>query len=263
MLNAIKTIQKPHKKIFISCIIVSFIMFFSVFSIAEGWHFRGGTVEDIINGIKQTVEKVKQSEIAQQYGVLKEYQKEYNSVLKELKSFGEEVQSLAHADIFDMKLDGVLAAQNQTQKDIKERMMEIDFSKEGLTSETLKENSKRFDAMQEQEILNTVQRANQMQDFETAIQTQVDKILADRQAGVISETQKNLLLKSLLVQTKNANAIVANQAAINDSAELMRQRAEARIVQAIQMQNSFAIPDEDNEYHRKKLEEAQMDRLPR
>ena len=117
--------------------------------------------------------------------------------------------------------------------------------------------------MQEQEILNTVQRANQMQDFETAIQTQVDKILADRQAGVISETQKNLLLKSLLVQTKNANAIVANQAAINDSAELMRQRAEARIVQAIQMQHSFAIPDEDNEYHRKKLEEAQMDRLPR
>ena len=141
--------------------------------------------------------------------------------------------------------------------------MEIDFSKEGLTSETLKENSKRFDAMQEQEILNTVQRANQMQDFETAIQTQVDKILADRQAGVISETQKNLLLKSLLVQTKNANAIVSNQAAINDSAELMRQRAEARIVQAIQMQHSFAIPDEDNEYHRKKLEEAQMDRLPR
>ena len=182
MLNAIKTIQKPHKKIFISGIIVSFIMFFSVFSIAEGWHFRGGTVEDIINGIKQTVEKVKQSEIAQQYDVLKEYQKEYNSVLKELKSFGEEVQSLAHADIFDMKLDGVLAAQNQTQKDIKDRMMEIDFSKEGLTSETLKENSKRFDAMQEQEILNTVQRANQMQDFETAIQTQVDKILADRQS---------------------------------------------------------------------------------
>ena len=218
MLNAIKTIQKPHKKIFISGIIVSFIMFFSVFSIAEGWHFRGGTVEDIINGIKQTVEKVKQSEIAQQYGVLKEYQKEYNSVLKELKSFGEEVQSLAHADIFDMKLDGVLAAQNQTQKDIKDRMMEIDFSKEGLTSETLKENSKRFDAMQEQEILNTVQRANQMQDFETAIQTQVDKILADRQAGVISETQKNLLLKSWcrqkmpmrLLPTKQQSTILPN-----------------------------------------------------
>ena len=263
MFNSIKRIQKPHQKLFISVIFISFIAIFIVFSTAEGWRFRGGTVEDIINGIKQTVEKVKQSEIAQQYGVLKEYQKEYNSVLKELKSFGEEVQSLAHADIFDMKLDGILSAQNQTQKDIKARMMEIDFSKEGLTSETLKENGKRFDAVQEQEILNTVQRANQMQEFEESIQAQVDKILADRQAGVISETQKNLLLKSLLVQTKNANAIVANQAVINDSAELMRQRAEARIVQAIQMQNSFTIPDEDNEYHRKKLEEVQMDRLPR
>ena len=263
MFNSIKRIQKEHKKPFIICIVISFLIIFSVFNIAEGWHFRGGTVEDIINGIKQTVEKVKQSEIAQQYGVLKDYQKEYNSVLKELKSFGEEVQTLTHADIFDMKLDGILSAQNQTQKDIKDRMMEIDFSKEGLTSDTLRENKNRFDAMQEQEILNTVQRANQMQEFEESIYAQVDKILADRQAGVISETQKNLLLKSLLVQTKNANAIVANQAAINDSSALMRQRAEARIVQAIQMQHSFTIPDENNEYHRKRLEEAQMDRLPR
>ena len=263
MFNSIKRIQKPYKKVFISVIFISFIILFGVFSTAEGWRFRGGTVEDIINGIKQTVEKVKQSEIAQQYGILKEYQKEYNSVLKELKSFGEEVQTLTHADIFDMKLDGILSAQNQTQSDIKDRMMEIDFSKEGLTSNTLRENKNRFDAMQEQEILNTVQRANQMQEFEESIQAQVDKILADRQAGVSSETQKNLLLKSLLGQTKNANAIVANQAVINDSAELMRQRAEARIVQAIQMQNSFTIPDEDNEYHRKKLEEVQMDRLPR
>ena len=263
MFNIIKRTQKTYKNRYIYCIFIFFIMFFSVFNIAEGWRFWDGTVEDIINGIKQTVNKVKQSEIAQQYGVLKEYQQEYNSVLKELKSFGEEVQTLTHADIFDIKLDGILSTQNQTQKDIKERMMEIDFSKEGLTSETLKENSKRFDAMQEQEILNTVQRANQMQDFETAIQTQVDKILADRQAGVISEMQKNLLLKSLLVQTKNANAIVANQAAINDSAALMRQRAEARIVQAIQMQHSFTTPEDDNEYHRKKLEEVQMDRLPR
>lgn len=43
----------------------------------------------------------------------------------------------------------------------------------------------------------------------------------------------------------------------------MRQRAEARIIQAIQMQHSFTTPEDDNEYHRKKLEEVQMDRLPR
>lgn len=230
---------------------------------SHAWRFRGGTVEDIINGIKQTLETAKQSEIAQSYATLKKYETEYNSVLKNLNEFSDEIKNLTHAKIVDNDLDGILSAQKDADKQV-QSMTNIDYSTAGgLTLRTLEINQKRFDKLQDQEILNTQERATQLEDFELQIQNQVAQILSDRSEGVISEQQKILLLRNLLVQLKNATAITGNQAVINDSAIIIRIRAETRINEAMQMKHSATPPNDAHPLHQENLKKYQLDRLPR
>lgn len=97
-------------------------------------------------------------------------------------------------------------------------------NKYGNTPEAWKDNHKRLSEAYENEYKNSIDVAQKSEDISSKIGLQRDKILSDYSKGVISEKQKELMLKALIATSKNTNAMLNNQVMVNAVTDDMRTR---------------------------------------
>ena len=113
------------------------------------------------------------------------------------------------------------------------------------------------------EYKNSVDVAQKSADISSRIELQRDKILNDYSKGVISEKQKELMLKGLLATSKNTNAMLSNQVMVNAITDDMRTKTKEKLTDAQQQYHSFGFISADDQKHKKAIEENKITELPK
>lgn len=227
-------------------------------SFAFGFH--GGTINDIQNRIKEEVLKLKDSEIAQKFNELKELQKTYNEQFKELAKYKEDINhTISNLRGLTKEAGGILDEPKKARNELKDL-----YTFEFLNDEnnlTFKGVSSDIADKHEAENTSTFTRANQLNEITQDINAEMEKVMKDYSDGVISEQQKNLLLQSLLLQSKNANALTKNQMTLNTIYNDASQSAENKIATGVSKEQSFQL--NTDEAHKQRIKELQLNALPR
>ena len=204
--------------------------------------FHGGTVHDVQNEIKQAVEKAKLSEIEGKIGKIKENMKTMNKPLENLTALRDDIQnSIGALNAFKKKTTGILHDEENSLKEL--YTLKID---EEATITDLKKDSKRLDALQEKEIFQTIDTANDTSEAAVAVQNEVKKVLQEYSEGLISEQQKNVLLKGLAARMSNVNAMNEAQSTANTMAADAREASERQMTAVIGKQYEFGIESNKN-----------------
>ena len=251
------------KKIIISAAIGLLAMMI-VTSIA-GAKFRGGSVIDVARVVKETQKVIDETEILAEISELSNLQKEFFGCLDDLVQFEDDILAVVkEANILSNSVNGIIGAEN-TYKAKVESLYSIDFltNKYGNTPEAWKANHERLAAAYDAEYKNSVDTAQKSEDLSRKIDMQRDNILKDYSKGVISEKQKELLLKALLVTSKNANGMLNNQVMINAITSDMQTRSNEKIADAQQQYHSFGFVSADDPKHKKAVEENKITELPK
>ena len=205
-------------------------------------HFHGGTIHDPRNEIKEKMLNAKLDKISEQIKTVKNYLETWSKPLDNIKDYGEDIRrSIGALNAFKKDTVGILHNEQQSIKEL--YTLKLD---EDSTVADLQANQQRLDGLQEQEIVHTLQRANDASQASDAINQKAQEILQQYNAGVISEQQKNAMLQSLLVLAKNNNAMVENQSFANELANEARQRSEQITKQAMGKQWELAPASKEN-----------------
>lgn len=229
---------------------------FMLSTTALAW-FHGGTVHDVQNEIKQAVEKAKLGEIEGKIGKIKENMKTMNKPLENLAALRDDIQnSIGALNAFKKKTTGIL---NDEKNSLKE-LYTIKLADEA-TLTNLEKESKRLDALQEKEILQTIDTANDTSEAAVAVQNEVKKVLQEYSEGLISEQQKNVLLKGLAARMANVNAMNEAQSAANTMAADAREASERQMTAVIGKQYEFGIEGNKNKATSEQVAESRI-KLP-
>lgn len=229
---------------------------FMLSTTALAW-FHGGTVHDVHNEIKQAVEKAKLGEIEGKIGKIKENMKTMNKPLENLAALRDDIQnSIGALNAFKKKTTGIL---NDEKNSLKE-LYTIKLADEA-TLTNLEKESKRLDALQEKEILQTIDTANDTSEAAVAVQNEVKKVRQEYSEGLISEQQKNVLLKGLAARMANVNAMNEAQSAANTMAADAREASERQMTAVIGKQYEFGIEGNQNKATSEQVAESRI-KLP-
>ena len=186
--------------------------------------FRGGSVIDVARVAKETQKVVEETKILSEITTLRDLQEEFFGFIDDLGQVEKEVLTVVkEANILSNSVNGIIGAENTYQAKV-ENLYSIDFlsDKYGNTPEAWKANHARLSEAYEKEYKNSVDVAQKSADISSRIELQRDKILNDYSKGVISEKQKELMLKGLLATSKNTNAMLSNQVMVNAITDDMR-----------------------------------------
>lgn len=203
---------------------------------ALAW-FHGGTVHDVQNEIKQAVEKAKLGEIEGKIGKIKENMKTMQKPLENLAALRDDIQnSIGALHAFKKKTTGILHDEKNSIKELYNLQLA-----EEANIPNLKAEAKRLNDLQEREIFQTIDTATDTSEAAVAIQNEAKKIIQEHSDGLISEQQKNILLKGLAARMSNLNAINEAQSAANTMAADARDAAERKTTAVIGKQSEFYI----------------------
>ena len=160
------------------------------------------------------------------------------------------------ANILSNSVNGIIGAENTYQAKV-ENLYSIDFlsDKYGNTPEAWKANHARLSEAYEKEYKNSVDVAQKSADISSRIELQ--------RGGVISEKQKELMLKGLLATSKNTNAMLSNQVMVNAITDDMRTKTKEKLTDAQQQYHSFGFISADDQKHKKAIEENKITELPK
>lgn len=252
------------KKKIIIPVVASVLAVMLVTSFASA-KFKGGSVVDAARVIKEAQKVVEETKILADITKLKELREEFYSHLEDLGMFKNNVSSIVkEANILSDSVNGLIGDQD-TYKESVESLYSIDFltEKYGNTPEAWKANRERLTAAYESEYKNSIQVAQKSEDIISKIDRQRAEILDNYSKGVISETQKELLLKGLLVTSKNTNAMLNNQVMVNAITDNMQERTKEKLGDAQRQYHSFGFVSKDDPKHQKAIEENKISELPR
>ena len=251
------------KKIIIS-VAVGFLSVVIVTSFASA-KFRGGSVIDVARVAKETQKVIEETKILSEITTLHDLQEEFFKVLDDLGQLENDVLTVVEeANILSNSVNGIIGAQNTYQAEV-ENLYSIDFlsNKYGNTPEAWKDNHQRLSEAYENEYKNSIDVAQKSEDISSKIDLQRDKILSDYSKGVISEKQKELILKALLATSKNTNAMLNNQVMVNAVTDDMRTRTKEKLSDAQRQYHSFGFISADDPKHKKAIEENKITELPK
>lgn len=198
--------------------------------------FRGGSVIDVARVAKETQKVVEETKILSEITTLRDLQEEFFGFIDDLGQVEKEVLTVVkEANILSNSVNGIIGAENTYQAKV-ENLYSIDFlsDKYGNTPEAWKANHARLSEAYEKEYKNSVDVAQKSADISSRIELQRDKILNDYSKGVISEKQKELMLKGLLATSKNTNAMLSNQVMVNAITDDMRTKTKEKLTDAQQ-----------------------------
>ena len=227
--------------------------------------FRGGSVIDVARVAKETQKVVEETKILSEITTLRDLQEEFFGFIDDLGQVEKEVLTVVkEANILSNSVNGIIGAENTYQAKV-ENLYSIDFlsDKYGNTPEAWKANHARLSEAYEKEYKNSVDVAQKSADISSRIELQRDKILNDYSKGVISEKQKELMLKGLLATSKNTNAMLSNQVMVNAITDDMRTKTKEKLTDAQQQYHSFAFISAANKKHKKAIEENRIAELPK
>ena len=225
--------------------------------------FRGGSVIDVARVAKETQKVVEETKILSEITTLRDLQEEFFGFIDDLGQVEKEVLTVVkEANILSNSVNGIIGAENTYQAKV-ENLYSIDFlsDKYGNTPEAWKANHARLSEAYEKEYKNSVDVAQKSADISSRIELQRDKILNDYSKGVISEKQKELMLKGLLATSKNTNAMLSNQVMVNAITDDMRTKTKEKLTDAQQQYHSFISADDQK--HKKTIEENKITELPK
>ena len=250
------------KKVIISAAVgLLSIMIVTSFASAK---FRGGSVIDAARVVKETQKVVEETKILSEITKIRELQEEFFNHFKHLGEFKNNVLQIAkEANILSNSVNGIIGGAGY--KDKVEELYSIDFltNKYGNTPEAWKSNQERLSKAYENEYKNSIDVAQKSEKISSQVDLQREKILDNYSKGVISETQKELLLKALLATTKNTNAMLNNQVMVNAVTEDMQERTKEKMAAAQRQYHSFGFVSEDDPKHKKAIEENKITELPK
>lgn len=227
--------------------------------------FRGGSVIDVARVAKETQKVVEETKILSEITTLRDLQEEFFGFIDDLGQVEKEVLTVVkEANILSNSVNGIIGAENTYQAKV-ENLYSIDFlsDKYGNTPEAWKTNHARLSEAYEKEYKNSVDVAQKSADISSRIELQRDKILNDYSKGVISEKQKELMLKGLLATSKNTNAMLSNQVMVNAITDDMRTKTKEKLTDAQQQYHSFGFISADDQKHKKAIEENKITELPK
>ena len=227
--------------------------------------FRGGSVIDVARVAKETQKVVEETKILSEITTLRDLQEEFFGFIDDLGQVEKEVLTVVkEANILSNSVNGIIGAENTYQAKV-ENLYSIDFlsDKYGNTPEAWKANHARLSEAYEKEYKNSVDVAQKSADISSRIELQRDKILNDYSKGVISEKQKELMLKGLLATSKNTNAMLSNQVMVNAITDDMRTKTKEKLTDAQQQSHSFGFISADDQKHKKAIEENKITELPK
>lgn len=224
--------------------------------------FRGGSVIDVARVAKETQKVVEETKILSEITTLRDLQEEFFGYLGQVEK--EVLTVVKEANILSNSVNGIIGAENTYQAKV-ENLYSIDFlsDKYGNTPEAWKANHARLSEAYEKEYKNSVDVAQKSADISSRIELQRDKILNDYSKGVISEKQKELMLKGLLATSKNTNAMLSNQVMVNAITDDMRTKTKEKLTDAQQQYHSFGFISADDQKHKKAIEENKITELPK
>lgn len=227
--------------------------------------FRGGSVIDVARVAKETQKVVEETKILSEITTLRDLQEEFFGFIDDLGQVEKEVLTVVkEANILSNSVNGIIGAENTYQAKV-ENLYSINFlsDKYGNTPEAWKANHARLSEAYEKEYKNSVDVAQKSADISSRIELQRDKILNDYSKGVISEKQKELMLKGLLATSKNTNAMLSNQVMVNAITDDMRTKTKEKLTDAQQQYHSFGFISADDQKHKKAIEENKITELPK
>ena len=227
--------------------------------------FRGGSVIDVARVAKETQKVVEETKILSEITTLRDLQEEFFGFIDYLCQVEKEVLTVVkEANILSNSVNGIIGAENTYQAKV-ENLYSIDFlsDKYGNTPEAWKANHARLSEAYEKEYKNSVDVAQKSADISSRIELQRDKILNNYSKGVISEKQKELMLKGLLATSKNTNAMLSNQVMVNAITDDMRTKTKEKLTDAQQQYHSFGFISADDQKHKKAIEENKITELPK
>ena len=227
--------------------------------------FRGGSVIDVARVAKETQKVVEETKILSEITTLRDLQEEFFGFIDDLGQVEKEVLTVVkEANILSNSVNGIIGAENTYQAKV-ENLYSIDFlsDKYGNTPEAWKANHARLSEAYEKEYKNSVDVAQKSADISSRIELQRDKILNDYSKGVISEKQKELMLKGLLATSKNTNAMLSNQVMVNAITDDMRTKTKEKLTDAQQQYHSFGFISADDQKHKKAIEENKITEMPK
>lgn len=211
-------------------------------------HFHGGTIHDPRNEIKEKILNTKLDKISEQIKIAKNNLETWTKPLDNIKAYGDDIKRvMSDLNAFKKDTQGILHNEQQSIKEL----YNLKINDESTIGD-LKREQQRLDRLHENEIIHTLERANNASEANEVINQQAQDILKQYNDGVISEQQKNAMLQSLLVLAKNNNAMVENQSFANELANHARQHSEEVTKQVMGKQWDIApTPKRDNtEYKR-------------
>ena len=227
--------------------------------------FRGGSVIDVARVAKETQKVVEETKRLSEITTLRDLKEEFFGFIDDLGQVEKEVLTVVkEANILSNSVNGIIGAENTYQAKV-ENLYSIDFlsDKYGNTPEAWKANHARLSEAYEKEYKNSVDVAQKSADISSRIELQRDKILNDYSKGVISEKQKELMLKGLLATSKNTNAMLSNQVMVNAITDDMRTKTKEKLTDAQQQYHSFGFISADDQKHKKAIEENKITELPK
>lgn len=226
------------------------------------WHFHGGNVIDVSNEIKQIALKIKESDIAKELKNIAAYGKQYNETFKELQEIKIAVQdTLGSLRGLRNAAGGILDTPKQAKKEI-EKLYSPSFIVEHPAT-SLKDYSLYIRQRESAEQEATLTRSNQIGQVNETIADETAKIMSDYSSGVISEQQKNLLLKSMLVQSKNSQALVNNQILLGEITQEAAETAENNVAEIAGKMQQTQITTDNNPETAERMKKVRLPELPR
>ena len=211
-------------------------------------HFHGGTIHDPRNEIKEKILNTKLDKISEQIKTAKNNLETWTKPLDNIKAYGDDIKRvISDLNAFKKDTQGILHSEQQSIKEL----YNLKINDESTIGD-LKREQQRLDRLHENEIIHTLERANNASEANEVLNQQAQDILKQYNDGVISEQQKNAMLQSLIVLAKNNNAMVENQSFANELANHARQHSEEVTKQVMGKQWDIApAPKRDNtEYKR-------------
>lgn len=229
-----------------------------------GWHFHGGSVEDIQNRIKQALETAKQSEIYTQYKTMTEnYQKVY-AAWKEMDASARSLWDEVDGSIVKKPLSAMLGKDGDLEDILEERTKFNLLSEGGNVASTRKDNVDRLKNIHQQEFINTIDAANNTEAVTNAAVDEAHAVTASIPSeGMLAVQQKNAVLTSYEGTVSNANDAVLAQEAVGDwSLTALRGNLETEAGLYAKEQEMY-MPDADSPLLQQEVKKVRIRELPR
>lgn len=199
--------------------------------------FRGGTVYDIQNEIKEAILAAKNSEIYQLMTDYKELQKKMYAPLANIQQIQQDIsKSIGSINGFKKYTIGFLNRESKDAKTTLTDAYKINMLN-GIDAAALEAEKKRIENLRETEIMQTLTVAKDTSDAQAQLKAEADKIIALQTEGTLSEQQKIAMLKALYAQSLNLKAMAINQNVMQHIADDAATSSEGQIT-SIQEQSS-------------------------